>query len=333
VKRNFLLLGFILFSWSAIFAQVKDSATVADSAAVAHVDSVKPRTTVTKIPVKVVVPDTARVPPDSMSATRPVPVLDSAWKKIVRSLGGKSFREFAFSHHPFFAFDAVPVVANSNIKRFEGKELLFYSLIGILLLFAFLKTIFAKYVYDLFRLFFRRTLKQRQITEQLSQTPLPSLVFNVFFIFTAGLYLAFVLQHYGMQLKENFWMLTVYCSAGLGAIYILKFLSLKFTGWVLNLSAATDSYIFIVFIINKVIGIFLLPFLVLLAFTDDGIYQVAVILSLCGIGCLFFYRFILTYSAVHNQLKVKPFHFLVYLVAFEIVPLLLIYKLLFRFLF
>jgi hypothetical protein len=227
----------------------------------------------------------------------------------------------------------VPVVLNSDIKRFEGKEVLFYTLIGLLLFFALLKTVFAKYVTDLFRLFFRRTLKQRQITEQLSQTPLPSLVFNIFFIVNAGLYLSFMLQHYGMQLKENFWVLTIYCCAGLGAMYMIKFLSLKFTGWVLNLSTATDSYIFIVFIINKVIGIFLLPFLVLLAFTNNGLYQVALTLSWCSIACLFFYRFILTYSAVHNQIKVKPFHFLIYLAAFEMVPLLLIYKLLYRFLF
>lgn len=330
--RFYLFLTLLLYSCSDICAQAsKDSSGVKDSSPTVIEDTVKSRATVARSSVQRKLTDTARVAADTGSIIRPP--LDSSWRIIARSFAGKSFKEVAFSHHPFFAFDAVPVIANSDIKRFEGKELLFYTLISILLFFAFLKTIFAKYVNDLFRLFFRRTLKQRQITEQLSQTPLPSLVFNVFFIITAGLYLAFILQHYGMQLKENFWILTMYCSAALGAIYFLKFLTLKFTGWVLNLASATDSYIFIVFIINKVIGIFLLPFLVLLAFTDDGIYQVAVTLSWCGIGCLFFYRFILTYSAVHNQIKVKPFHFLVYLAAFEIVPLLLIYKLLFRFLF
>jgi len=301
-----------------------------DSTALISADTTRSQAVFNESAVRRAIRDTTQAKPDTFANIKPV--LDSSWKNVVRSFAGKSFNELAFSHHPFFAFDAPPVIADSDIKRFEGKELLFYSLIGLLLFFAFLKSIFAKYVNDLFRLFFRRTLKQRQITEQLSQTPLPSLVFNAFFIVTAGLYLAFILQHYGMQLKENFWMLTLYCAAGLGAVYTLKFLSLKFTGWVLNVSPATDSYIFIVFIINKVIGIFLLPFLVLLAFTDDGLYQVAVTLSWCGIAGLFLYRFILTYSAVHNQIKLKPFHFLVYLAGFEIVPLLLIYKLLYRFL-
>ena len=324
--RLFSVLLLIAFSSLSVCAQV-----AADSSAAVSEDTATPKPVSHKPVVKHVAKDTAQEAVDTTTVLPPA--LDSSWRTILRSFGGKSFKEFAFSNHPFFAFDAIPVIANSDIKRFEGKELLFYSLMGLLLLFAFLKSIFAKYVNDLFRLFFRRTLKQRQITEQLSQTPLPSLVFNIFFVVSAGLYLAFMLQHFGMQLKENFWMLTLYCAAGLGAIYTIKFLSLKFTGWVLNLSPATDSYIFIVFIINKVIGIFLLPFLILLAFTDDGIYQVAVTLSWCGIACLFCYRFILTYSTVHNQIKLKPFHFLVYLAAFEIVPLLLIYKLLFRFLF
>jgi hypothetical protein len=267
------------------------------------------------------------------SADTSVTVLDSSWKNIIRPFKGKSFGEIIFARHPFYPFNSTAVIRDADIKRFEGKELIFYTLIGLLLLFAFLKTIFSKYVNDLFRLFFRRTLKQRQITEQLSQTPLPSLIFNAFFIITAGLYLSFILLHYDIGPKRNFWLLTLYCSAGLGCMYLVKFLSLKFTGWVLNFAPATDSYIFIVFIINKVIGIFLLPFLILLAFTDDGLYQIALTLSWCGLVCLFIYRFILSYSAVHNQIRVKPFHFIIYLLGFEIIPLLLIYKLLFHFLF
>ena len=76
-----------------------------------------------------------------------------------------------------------------------------------------------------------------------------------------------------------------------------------------------------------------MPFLIFMAFSQGDLYQLALTLSICGIACLFVYRFILSYSAVHNQIKVKPFHFIIYLLAFEIAPLLLIYKLLLYFLF
>ncbi|HYM94598.1 MAG TPA: DUF4271 domain-containing protein, partial [Chitinophagaceae bacterium] len=201
-----------------------------------------------------------------------------------------------------------------------------YVLIFLLLIFAFFRLLFPKYFNDLFRLFFRTTLKQRQIREQLMQTPLPSLLFNCFFVATTALYFDFLLIHFKLTPINDFWLMYLYCGIGLSVIYLGKFLGLKFSGWVFNMEEATDAYIFIIFIVNKVIGIFLLPFLVLLAFAGGNIYLVALAVSLSGIAILLAYRFILSYNAVRNQIKVNLFHFFLYICAFEIVPLLLIYK-------
>jgi len=228
--------------------------------------------------------------------------------------------------HPYFSFGTKSVVTHSGLREFKGKELIFYVLIVLLLLFAFLKQAFSKYFNDLFRLFFRTTLKQRQIKEQLIQTPLPSLLFNVFFIISAGLYIDILFYHFDFAPIDNFWLLFLYCCIGLSAIYMVKFVGLKITGWLLNMKEAADAYIFVVFIINKVIGIFLLPFLVLLSFMEGTAYSVALVLSWCGVGVLFIYRFLLTYASVRKLVRFNPFHFFLYLCAFEIAPLLLIYK-------
>jgi DMSO/TMAO reductase YedYZ heme-binding membrane subunit len=74
------------------------------------------------------------------------------------------------------------------------------------------------------------------------------------------------------------------------------------------------------------IGILLFPFLILLAFTSGDVYSIGLNLSWYLVAGLLVYRIILTFGAVHNQVKVNPFHFFLYICAFEIVPLLLIYK-------
>lgn len=229
-------------------------------------------------------------------------------------------------HHPYFGFGKTPSVIHSEIKRFTGKEMLFYILILLLLTYAFVRQSFPKYFNDLFRLFFRTTIKQRQISEQLMQTPLPSLVLNGFFVVTGGLYINFLLQHYRITPVDNFWLLTLYCALGLSVIYFLKFVGLRVSGWVFDMQEAANSYIFVVFVVNKIIGIFLLPFLIMLAFMKGSAYSVALVLSWVGVGGLLLYRLVLTYAAVRNQVKVNPFHFFLYLCAFEIAPLLLIYK-------
>lgn len=213
-------------------------------------------------------------------------------------------------------------------KIFLGKEYLFYYLVFLLILFGLLRTVFAKYFYDLFRVFFKTTLKQRQTQEQLLQSPLPSVFMNGFFVLSAGLYVAFLLQYFQLSIAENFWLQYLYCGVAIASIYIVKFIGLKITGWLFNVSTATDAYIFIVFIINKTLGVFLLPFLLLLAFATDPLYSTAMIFSWFGIGLLLLYRFILSYAAVRKEVKLNSFHFLLYIIGFEVVPLLLIYKLL-----
>ena len=220
------------------------------------------------------------------------------------------------------------ILKEGEKKNFIGKEWLFYYLVLLLMLFGLLRRAFAKYFYDLFRVFFRTTLKQRQTQEQLLQSPLPSVFMNCFFVLSAGLYANFLLEYFQLSVEENFWLQYLYCAGALASIYMVKFIGLKLTGWLFNLTNAADSYIFIVFIINKMMGIYLLPFLLLLAFAIQPLYNAAMIISWFGIGLLLIYRFILSYGAIRKEVKLNSFHFILYILGFEVIPLLLIYKLL-----
>ena len=241
---------------------------------------------------------------------------------------GIPFRIQILEKHPWYPFGAKAMVPGSNLHRVRDKDNLFYVLAGLVFLFAILKITFAKYFNDLFRVFFRTTMKQRQIREQLMQTPLPSLLFNVFFVLTGGMYLNFLFHDQGFKPVDHFWILYFYCCVGLAVIYFVKFVGLKICGWLFNIKGAADSYIFIVFIINKMIGILLLPVVVLLGFSGDTVFSVVMVLSWCCVGVLLLYRFILAFSTVRNEVRFNLFHFILYLAAFEVAPLLLIYRVL-----
>lgn len=256
-----------------------------------------------------------------------VPHKDHSWKwnaDIPFSLQNLQWQ--LMKRHLYFGFSAPPATVHSDIRTVKGKEYLFYLLVSILLGYALLKRAFPKYFSDLFRLFFRTTLKQRQIKEQLMQTPLPSMLLNGFFVITGGLYSVFLLQHYRLEISGGFWAQFAWCCLGLSAIYLVKFLGLKFAGWLFNMMEAANNYIFIVFVVNKMLALLLLPFIILLAFTTGSVYDMAFILSLCLAGGFLTYRIILTFAGIRNQVKVNPFHFFLYLCAFEIAPLLLLYK-------
>jgi len=213
-------------------------------------------------------------------------------------------------------------------KTFQGKDGFFYAMIGLILALGLLKMTFSKYFNDFQRVFLRRTLKQRQLYEQMIQTPLPSLFLNIFFVIVSGFYVSILLIHYHFPIKENFWIQLLLVSGIISGVYIGKFLGMKLLGWMLNLQTAADEYIFVVFLINKALAIFLLPCLVFILFSDQAIASLALIASYAGIAVLYIYRLYLSFQILHNRVKVSLFHFLIFILVFEVIPLFLIYKLL-----
>lgn len=232
-----------------------------------------------------------------------------------------------YNRQPLFSFTNATKRMVTE-KEWQGKEPFFYATVLLLIFFALVRNGFRRYTQDLFGLFFRTSLKQRQIKEHLMQAPLPSLLLNILFFMSGGLFINLLLQYKGLGTSFNFWLLMLYCMAGLAIVYIVKFLTLKISGWLFKLSYATDVYTFIVFTTNKIMGIALLPFIILLSFTSGTLLQTAVIFSLLLVGGLFLYRYFLSYVTLNRQVKINIFHFLLYLLAFEIVPLLLINKVL-----
>jgi hypothetical protein len=310
-----LLLGICLYP-AALFAQTDSTNTQIDSL---RKDSLrpKPRTIRYTDSTRVIKPTILHI--DSLQLKDSTRIKDSL--QFVQQ-AADSLRKKLTEQSP------AQILKEGDKKIFTGKEYLFYYLVFLLILFGLLRSAFAKYFYDLFRVFFKTTLKQRQTQEQLLQSSLASVFMNSFFVLSAGLYVNFLLQYFQLVISDNFWLQYFYCAGALATIYLVKYIGLKITGWLFNVSNATDSYIFIVFIINKMLGIFLLPFLLLLAFANDPLYGSAMVISWLGIGLLLIYRFILSYGALRKEVKLNSFHFILYILGFEVIPLLLIYKLL-----
>ncbi|HTQ64588.1 MAG TPA: DUF4271 domain-containing protein [Puia sp.] len=232
----------------------------------------------------------------------------------------------------YFNFLGKSLVELENVHITRSYDGLFYLLVGILFYFAFIKFAFARYLSNLFTLFFRVSMRQQQIREQVLQSPLPSLLLNILFIVAAGLYGVFIARFFQIAPKAGFWILYLNFAVILIIAYLVKFVLLKITGWIFNIQRATDTYIFIIFLTNKILGVFLLPFLIMLSFSGTFVDEIAVTVSCVMVFTFYMYRFIATYGSIRKEIKMNGFHFFLYLCAFEIAPLLLIYKVLLNYL-
>ncbi len=118
----------------------------------------------------------------------------------------------------------------------------------------------------MFALFYSCNTKAAAIREQLLQALLPALLMNIFFVISMATYCTFIAQYYEMRFAESFWSTLLYATGLIATIYIGKYFILNIAGWIFGISNVADTYIFIVLLINKMLGIFLLPILILLAF-------------------------------------------------------------------
>ena len=222
--------------------------------------------------------------------------------------------------------NAEPVSLAVQLKRAKSRDTFFYLIAGLVLLLACLKYFYSRYFTNLFRVFFNTSLRQNQITDQLLQAKLPSFLFNIFFVISSGIYAYVLSSHYHLTNGGNEWVFVFSSITLMALVYFIKFCTLKFTGWITGLNEAVDIYVFVIFLINKIIGIFLVPFIIILSFSELQIVKIAALVSLMIIGVFLLLRFFRSYGLVQNQLKISKFHFFLYIAGLEILPLLLIYK-------
>jgi hypothetical protein len=290
-----------------------DTALKAVTDTTAATDSVR----VVKPPVVVSRPDSV-IPVASVMKGAPLPEPKPTLQGFHNVLRG----------HPYFNFYGKGVKITEQLKKESRDESMFYFLCALLLYLGFIRVAFLKYIDNLKTLFFRVTMRQQQIRDQVLQSPLPSLMLNILFVISAGTFLSFVADYYNIVPGVNRWLLLFYCCVVISTVYLGKFILLKMIGWMFNIRSAADTYIFIVFLVNKMLGIYLLPALLLMAFAKPPFLTVLITLTYFFIVILFIYRFIIAYRPVRNEIKLSRFHFFIYLCAFEIAPLLLIYKVL-----
>jgi hypothetical protein len=325
LAKRTVLLFFILFQIFRLAAQTPaDSSRLPDTsvikAAITDTASIRPATR-----------KPARTKTDTIVVYRTDSLRYSAGKPVDYSHLPLS-RDELLAAQPYFNFNGKALHVQSAIFERSSFDIMFYLLLGMLFYFAIVRMFFSRYLSNLMTLFFRASIRQQQLREQVLQSPFPSLLLNILFIFSAGLYITFLLKFYQYGNAEMFWTHFFYCSAMLAALYLLKYVILRITGWIFNINRAVETYLFVVFMTNKIIGIFLLPFLVLIAFSGPFLTEAGITISIIMICLFYVYRFIASYSTLHKEIKISGLHFFLYLCAFEIAPLLLIYKVLITYL-
>lgn len=213
-------------------------------------------------------------------------------------------------------------------KEERGREREFYFILFLFLFFGFLKLGYPRYFTDAYRYYFQSTLRIHQVKEQLSHAAAASFLFNLLFFFSAGVYLYLMADYYQLSFRINNLWLPLVTFIVLLLIYGGKYIFLTVLGWAFDMKKAASVYLFITYLTNKLVGVALIPLLPCILFMPAPYNDFFVTLSFVVLISFYAYRLFRAYQPVHDEFKIGFWQYVLYQLAFEIVPLLLIYKLL-----
>ena len=97
--------------------------------------------------------------------------------------------------HPYLPLNKRAIFMIVEYHGKESKDALFYALVVLVFLLGFIKTAFPKYFQNLFKLFFQTSLRQKQTKEQLAQDSFASLLINLLFLLSTGMFITLVIQY------------------------------------------------------------------------------------------------------------------------------------------
>jgi hypothetical protein len=249
----------------------------------------------------------------------------------------------ALKHATMHSFDSLlqvhPSLAQKNIvdaiehrQNFVDRSVDFYLLLFLFVFLGLIRMSNPRYFFALLKAFWNPGFSNRQVKEQLQGAELPNLLMNIFFSIIGGGYLYYIINAFVPHRRSNMpeGVLLVLLVVGVLLIYSVKYLVIRFSGWVFHVQSITEEYIFNVFLINKIISVLLMPFIVLLAFGNEAWMNSLIIFSFILIALLWLNRYIRSWQIFGSFFQYSKFHFFTYLCASELLPLAVLVKLMIR---
>lgn len=203
---------------------------------------------------------------------------------------------------------------------------LFYVLLSIL---AYMTTLVSVYRHEVLRLFAgfaNINIAMQQFRDRANAISITALLHYILFIAIGGCILFLMLKLNAVELPYSPFMTLVGCMAGVAVVYILKHLQLILISSIFPFGAESTFYSFLISNANRVLGVVLVPMAFLVAYAPENLKFFMLGLTLVIWFAVVLYSSIRGLLTAGNYLLHHKFHFLMYLCAAEIAPILVLVK-------
>ncbi|MGB1205400.1 MAG: DUF4271 domain-containing protein [Chitinophagales bacterium] len=212
------------------------------------------------------------------------------------------------------------------VNKHKNPTMLFYILASVFLFLIVTRQIFTTYIDKMYKSFFNANLAKQFFNDFSHNNPLLNVLLhlNIVLVLSTFVYLSMRFFNKLHTVDNQQLMLIIFFAT---AVYIaIRRLLLGFSAFILPVKESIQFYIFNLKLLNNMLVVVLLPFLILLAFANDTLAYFAYYTILLILFAFILYLLRRGSIIGKDYIIFHKFHFFLYLCTFEIVPLLILYK-------
>jgi hypothetical protein len=252
----------------------------------------------------------------------------------------QQFHSKNYKHKPVFAYTDSTHNFNTTKElnklskplyhKFQGSGfdntvlLLFILVLGMM---AWVKVSFGKYLSQVFSAIINYHDSAKLFRDHNSLIDRLYFILNVIFTITGGFFIYHIFTLYSLSLFSlKTYSLLFSCFLSIFVIYIFKYITCNSLGIIFNKKEAFDEYLHISYLAFKVMGMLLLPIVALITYLKGDIQKWLIYLGVFEFFTLYMIS-IFRGTRIMLQKNVLFSYWILYLCTLEILPILLVYKL------
>ncbi len=226
-----------------------------------------------------------------------------------------------------------PRVIKDDSKHFQNIKIrkqpsiwIFYILLVIVIYFTFIRNYFNKSLPVIFQSYWNdRSINQFTRDDNFFKSR-NSIFYFVLFSMVYATIAYYIIDYFGYSMPSQGLDLYYLIISVLTIFYTAKYLLMKLIGYIFSVQRLISGYLAIISVSNLVFAILTIPLLIFFNYVnaDYKIYVISIILISFTFNTV--YKYLRTGAFLKNNFQFPIFYLFLYLCAFEIMPLLIIYK-------
>ncbi len=219
-----------------------------------------------------------------------------------------------------------PLQKEDSQQPFGSNSFLLGVILFGLILMAILVTSLRPFITKCYRAILNENMLNQIYRERETGLFMPYFLLYLMFFIQTGTFLFLILKFSKTSFGTSPLLLLFGCISVVTFLFFLKHLLLAMVGGIFPISKETKVYSFTIMVYSIILGVVLAPANLMIAYAPSELIYLLIVAALVLIVGLYIVRGFRGLLLANNYLRFHIFHFLLYICTVEIVPVLVLYK-------